>query len=51
MMLNHNFEKKVNPESVIWQKPETDYWKNYLKNLILNHVKGNKLNLCKKINK
>ncbi len=36
---NNNFEKKVNPESVIWQHPETDYWINYLKNLILNHAK------------
>jgi len=34
---NNNFEKKVNPESVIWQRPETDYWINFLKNLILNH--------------
>ena len=31
------FEKKVNPESVIWQIIETDYWKNYLKELILEH--------------
>ena len=36
---NNNFEKKVNPESVIWQRPETDYWINFLKNLILNHSK------------
>ena len=31
------FERKVNPESVIWQNVETDFWKNYLKNLILEH--------------
>ena len=36
---NNNFEKKVNSESVIWQRPETDYWINFLKNLILNHSK------------
>ena len=36
---NNNFEKKVNPESVIWKRPETDYWINFLKNLILNHSK------------
>ena len=28
------FENYVNPSSVVWQKPETDYWKNYLKDLI-----------------
>ena len=26
---NNDFEKKVNPETVIWQTPETDYWINY----------------------
>ena len=31
------FEKKVNLESVIWQKIETDYWINYLKKLVLEH--------------
>ena len=36
---NSNFEKKVNPASVIWQRPETDYWIKFLKNLILNHSK------------
>ena len=32
-----DFENKVNPESVIWQNVETDYWKNFLKNLVLEH--------------
>ena len=32
-----DFEKKVNPESVIWQNVETEYWINFLKNLILEH--------------
>ena len=41
--LNNDFEKKVNPETVIWQRPETDYWKNFLKNLIEEHFKRNKL--------
>jgi len=31
------FEKRVNPETVIWQKPETEYWKNFVKNLIFRH--------------
>ncbi len=33
------FEKKVNSESVIWQNVETDYWKNFLKDLIIEHSK------------
>ena len=32
-----DFEKKVNSESVIFQNVETTYWKNFLKNLILEH--------------
>ena len=27
----NNFENFVNPSSIIWQKVETDYWKNFLK--------------------
>ena len=34
---SNDFEKKVNPESVIWQKVETTYWKNFLKKLVLEH--------------
>jgi glutamate synthase (NADPH/NADH) large chain len=34
---SNDFEKKVNPESVIWQNVETTYWKNYLKKLVLEH--------------
>ena len=29
------FEKYVNPESVIWQKIESKYWAEYLKNMIV----------------
>ena len=32
-----NFEKKVNDETVIWQKVETEYWIGVLKNLVLEH--------------
>tara|TARA_B100001057_G_scaffold419706_1_gene439634 strand:- start:3031 stop:3828 length:798 start_codon:yes stop_codon:yes gene_type:complete len=31
------FEKKVNPESVIWQNVETEYWVNLLKKMIQEH--------------
>ena len=47
--LNNNFEKKVNPETVVWQKPETKYWVNYLRNLIENHCKETNSNLSQKI--
>ena len=42
MILNNDFEKKVNSETIIWQTPETDYWINFLKNLIEDHFSRNK---------
>ena len=27
--IKKEFEKKVNPETVIWQRLETDYWKKF----------------------
>ena len=33
----NEFEKKVNPESVIWQNVETEYWINFIKRLVLEH--------------
>ena len=47
--LNNDFEKKVNPETVIWQRPETDYWKSFLKNLIEEHFNETNSNLSKRI--
>ena len=44
-----DFEKKVNPESVVWQNVETDYWKKYLKDLIVEHFNETKSNLSQKI--
>ena len=45
----HQFEKKVNPDSVVWQNVETDYWKNYLKMLVNEHYLETKSNLSKVI--
>jgi glutamate synthase (NADPH/NADH) large chain len=42
-----DFEKKVNSESVVWQNLETDYWKNYLKDLIKQHFEETGSNLSK----
>ena len=34
---SNEFEKKVNPDSVIWQNVETEYWINFLKRMIIEH--------------
>jgi glutamate synthase (NADPH/NADH) large chain len=36
---NQEFENYANSGSIVWQEPETEYWKNYLKNLITQHFK------------
>ncbi len=46
---NLDFEKKVNPDAVIWQRLETSYWINYLKELISEHYRETNSNLSKKI--
>ncbi len=47
--VNNNFEKKVNPESVVWQKPETEFWIKFLKNLILNHLRETNSSFANKL--
>ena len=44
-----NFEKKVNSETVIWQSVETDYWTEFLRNLVLEHSNETESLLSKKI--
>ena len=46
---NNDFEKFVNPNSVIWQKLETDFWKKKLKDLISIHYKETESKVAKKI--
>ena len=43
------FSNYVNPDSVIWRIPETEYWKNYLKNLIHQHLEETQSKIAKKI--
>ena len=43
------FEKKVNPETVVWQRLETEYWKNYLKNLVSQHFRETNSKVSEKI--
>ena len=42
-------ENYVNPSSVVWQIPETEYWKNYLKNLITEYSKETESKISLKI--
>ena len=43
------FEKKVNPESVVWQSVETKYWIHFLRELILEHSNETGSQLSKNI--
>ena len=43
------FENFVNPNSVIWQIPETSFWKNYLKSLIKEHFQETQSKIAKDI--
>ena len=43
------FANYVNPNSVVWQIPETDYWKNYLKNLINEYFEETQSKVAQKI--
>ena len=45
----HIFENYVNPQSVIWLKPETKYWREYLKNLLKEFYKDTESKIAKKI--
>jgi len=46
---DQEFEKRVNPESVIWQSVETEYWKKYLESLIKDHHQETNSIISKKI--
>ena len=47
--IDKQFENKANPESIIWQNVETDYWKEFLKSLVQKHYLETNSNLSKKI--
>ena len=46
---SNDFNKKVNSDSVVWQKVETEFWSNYLKELINEHSRETNSELSKKI--
>ena len=47
--VNKQFHKKVNPETVIWQTLETEYWINYLKDLVKEHFEQTNSKISKNI--
>ena len=47
--VNNKLEKKINTESVVFEKVETNYWKELLKNLIERHFKETNSKISKKI--
>ena len=47
--LSKNFSNKVNPDSVIWQEVETEFWKKQLKKLLEEHANETNSDLSKKI--
>ena len=46
---DNNFQNKANPESIVWQKLETDFWINNLKTLIQKHFQETNSEVSKKI--
>ena len=46
---NKEFEKKINPDSVIWQNVETKYWTQFLKKMVIEHLKETNSDLSKNI--
>jgi len=47
--VSKDFDKKVNPESVLWQNVETEHWKSFLRKLVLEHAEETGSQLSKKI--
>ncbi len=45
----NQFDKKVNPESVVWQTPETKFWIEHLRKLIEEHAIETNSTISKKI--
>ncbi|OCW76338.1 glutamate synthase [Pelagibacteraceae bacterium GOM-A1] len=45
----NQFDKKVNPESVVWQTPETKFWIEHLRKLIQEHAIETNSLISKKI--
>ena len=49
MILRKIFENFANPSSIIWQNVETDYWKENLKNNLVDFLNETNSEITKKI--
>jgi glutamate synthase (NADPH/NADH) large chain len=47
--IKKNFENFANPSSIIWQNVETDYWKENLKNNLVDFLNETNSEITKKI--
>ena len=45
----NNFENYANPSSIVWQSVETEYWKKYLKELLITFYRETSSKIAKKI--
>ena len=45
----NEFQNKANPETIVWQKIETNYWTNELKKLLEKHYNETKSEVSKNI--
>ena len=45
----NKFENYANPNSIIWQPVETDYWKEFLKNNLKEFIKETNSKVAEKI--
>ena len=45
----NKFENYVNPQTVVWQIPETDYWKDYLKSNLIEFAKDTSSKTAQKL--
>ena len=46
---SRELEKKINPDSVVWQSVETDYWSNFLMKLVKEHSEETGSGISKRI--
>jgi len=46
---SRELEKKINPDSVVWQSIETDYWSNFLMKLVKEHSEETGSEISKQI--
>ena len=45
---NDTFDNYANPSSIIWQQVETDYWKKFLKDNLIDFYKETNSKIAKK---